>query len=348
MSVQTVRPSALPLPKSLSSSAPSVASSVAGSTKSKLGNNIDRPRAGSSTPPLNGPMSRSTIPVLCHPKSVAMIPRVAAQGLPHKNSHKTVGIPNSTVTSINVSIKKPLNSPTSQPNQSYWRFGQSRNEKNSASNGSREIIRRHSARAASASSDSGNVTPQQSSPVIALRKVSNTSSPSDYGSRKVSTCSTDSNFSNYGRKISCDSNSSVTSGTKSSRKPVIGANSFGAVDARTKKKRSISVINRDKFSSVSASDELIPGSPKHLVKKDDTSSKENVVKEGTRKTSVEEKSESPSSANSSSKVSVDSKLSALSEVTTTTTVPGSSTSTTITVKTKGKFKNNSQPRVTSL
>ena len=251
MSVQTVRPSALPLPKSLSSSAPSVASSVSGTTNSKAVLSNDRPRAGSSTPPSNGPMSRSTIPVLYHPKSVAMIPRVAAAGLPHKNSHKTVGIPNATATSININIKKPLNSPTSQPNQSYWRFGQSKNSCNTAANGSREIIRRHSARAASVSGDSGNVTPQQSSPVIALRKVSNASSTTDYGSRKVSTCSTDSNFSSCGRKISSDSN---CSSVKSSRKPLIGASSFGAADARTKKKRSISIANRDKSSSVSVSE----------------------------------------------------------------------------------------------
>ena len=344
MSVQTVRPSALPLPKSLSSSAPSVASSVSGTANSKVGLNCDRPRAGSSTPPSNGPMSRSTIPVLHHPKSVAMIPRVAAAGLPHKNSHKTVGIPNATATSININIKKPLNSPTSQPNQSYWRFGQSKTSSHNAANGSREIVRRHSARAASVSGDSGNVTPQQSSPVIALRKVSNASSTTDYGSRKVSTCSTDSNFSSYGRKISCDSNSSVTCGTKSNRKPVIGANSFGAADARTKKKRSISIANRDKSSSVSASDELIPGSEKHPAKKNDISPKES-DKQASKKPSLEEKSEPLGTSASSSKVSNDSKLSALSEVTTTTTVPGSSTSTTITVKTKGKYKNY-QPRVT--
>ena len=343
MSVQTVRPSALPLPKSLSSSAPSVASSVSGTTNSKAGLNNDRPRAGSSTPPSYGPMSRSTIPVLYHPKSVAMIPRVAAAGLPHKNSHKTVGIPNAAATSININIKKPLNSPISQPNQSYWRFGQSKNSCNTAANGSREIIRRHSARAASVSGDSGNVTPQQSSPVIALRKVSNASSTTDYGSRKVSTCSTDSNFSSCGRKISSDSNS----GVKSSRKPVFGANSFGAADARTKKKRSISIANRDKSSSVSVSDELIPGSEKHLTKKGEIATKDTGAKDGTRKISIEEKSETLSSSTPSSKPSADSKLSALSEVTTTTTVPGSSTSTTITVKTKGKYNiKTSQPRVT--
>ena len=360
MSVQTVRPSALPLPKSLSSSAPSVASSVSGTSSLKSGVNSERPRAGSSTPPSNGPLTRSTIPVLYHPKSIAMIPRVAAAGLPHKNSHKTVGIPNGTSTSININIKKPLNSPTSQPNSSYWRSGQSKGGSNAAANGSREIIRRHSARAASVSGDSGNVTPQQSSPVTALRKISNASSTTDYGSRKVSTCSTDSNFSSYGRKISCDSNSSVTSVTKSNRKPVIGANSFGAADTRTKKKRSIGISNREKSSdfqssvnkssSVSVCEELTPGSEKHLAQKDVSVSKDPTWKDKTRKIGLEEKPESSSSASPSSKVSDDSKLNALSEVTTTTTVPGSSTSTTITVKTKGnsKIKNNTLPRVTIL
>ena len=223
MSVQTVRPSALPLPKSLSSSAPSVASSAtaSGTSNSKAVTCNERTRAGSMTPPSNGPLTRSTIPVLYNHRTIAMIPRVAIAGLPHKNSHKTVGIPNGNVTSVN--IKKPLHSPTSQPQQSYWRMGQSKPGINMTA-GNRDIIRRHSARA-SVSSGSGNVTPQQSSPVTASRKVSSSSSTTDHGSRKFSTCSTDSNVSSHGRKISSDSNAKLALVSKPHRKSVIGSRS---------------------------------------------------------------------------------------------------------------------------
>ena len=349
MSVQTVRPSALPLPKSLSSSAPSVASSVAGSgiSNSKGGANSERTRAGSTTPPSNGPMTRSTIPVLYNHRSIAMIPRVAAAGLPHKNSHKTIGIPNGNATSINISIKKPLNSPTSQSNHSYWRFGQSKGG-NNMTVGSREIIRRHSARA-SVSGDSGNVTPQQSSPVTALRKVSTSSSTTDYGSRKISTCSTDSNFSNYGRKISSDSNTSVTSITKSHRKPIFGANSFGAADTKAKKRRSINSDNREKSSdlqagnnqssSVTVNNEISLKSGEDCQKKEDIHSNSDFnIKDGPKKVSSDEITTMRPSISPSR--TVDSKQNNPTPLEVTpATVPGSSTtSTTITVKTKGKNK----------
>ena len=361
MSVQTVRPSALPLPKSLSSSAPSVASSAtaSGTSNSKAATCNERVRAGSITPPSSGP--RSTIPVLYNHRSIAMIPRVATAGLPHKNSHKTVGILNGNATSIN--IKKPLNSPTSQPQQSYWRFGQSKAGINMTT-GNREIVRRHSARASSVSGGSGNVTPQQSSPVTALRKISNSSSTTDSGSRKVSTCSTDSNVSSYGRKISSDSNGNVTSVTKSHRKPVIGANSFGSADNKTKKRKSFnSDINGrcvdlqlqiNKHSSTSKNECTNPGSNQirpnsNQTKADSAGDPVNNLESPTELVNVDsvmidvprknssEESQVTVSAATTTATSVETKPtnSTVSEVTPN-SGPVSSTSTTITVKTKGK------------
>ena len=350
MSVQTVRPSALPLPKSLSSSAPSVPSSVAGSgtINSKGIPTNDRVRAGSTTPPSNGPLTRSTIPVLYNHRSIAMIPRVAASGLPHKNSHKTIGIPNGGMsTSVNITIKKPLNSPTSQPSSSYWRFGQSKGGVTMTA-GSREIIRRHSARA-SVSGDSGNVTPQSSSPVTALRKISNCSSTTDYGSRKISTCSTDSNMSSYSRKVSSDSTASVTSSTKPNRKLIVGANSFGAGDTKTKKqRRSVTSDNREKsadlqvvinkLSSVSKNDELAPCSVDDLERKEETPvNLPETITDGVPGKKSSEARSTKASSMSPSRSSIDSKLNnSVSSELTTSKVTGSNTSTTITVKTKGK------------
>ena len=342
MSVQTVRPSALPLPKSLSSSTPSVASSVAGSGKG--GANSERTRAGSTTPPSNGPMCRSIIPVLYTKRSIAMIPRVAAAGLPHKHSHKTVGIPNGNATSINISIKKPLNSPTSQPNNSYWRFGQSKGG-NNMTVGSSEIIRRHSARA-SVSGDSGNVTPQQLSPATALRKVSTSSSTTDYGSRKVSTCSTDSNFSSYGRKISSDSNTSVTSITKSHRKSIVGSNSFGSADTKAKKRRSINSDNREKSSdlqavnnksSVTKNNELRLNSGEDFLNKEDIHPNSDLpIKDGPREVSSEETATVHPSCSPSTTLDSKQNNPTPSEVAPSTVPDSITTSTTITVKTKGK------------
>merc|ERR1739848_187987 len=87
----------------------------------------------------------------------------------------------------------------------------------------------------------------------------------DYGSRKISTCSTDSNFSSYGRKISSDSNTSVTSITKSHRKPIIGANSFGAADTKSKKRRSINSDNREKSPDLQA----LNSKPSSVTKNDE-------------------------------------------------------------------------------
>lgn len=347
MSVQTVRPSALPLPKSLSSSAPSVASSGAGSgiPNAKGRAVTERTRAGSTTPPSNGPMTRSTIPVLYNNRSIAMIPRVAAAGLPHKNSHKTIGIPNGNSTSINISIKKSLNSPTSQPNHSYWRFGQSKGGSNMTA-GSREIIRRHSARA-SVSGDSGNVTPQQSSPVTALRKVSTSSSTTDYGSRKISTCSSDSNFSSYGRKISSDSSTSVSPIIKPHRKPIIGANSFGAADTKAKKRRSITSDNRENNSdlhagnnkslSTTANNELRLSSSEDCQKKKELQSNtDSTLKDGPGKVSSDEMDSLRNSCSPSRTVDLKQNNRGPPEVTPVVGSGPSTTSTTITVKTKGK------------
>ena len=350
MSVQTVRPSALPLPKSLSSSTPSVSSS--GTSK---GPNDERPRAGSSTPPSNGPMSRSTIPVLYNPRSVAMIPRVAAAGLPHKNSHKTVGIPNGMSTSININIKKPLSSPTSQPNSSYWRFGQSKGGSN-ITNGSREIIRRHSARA-SVDRDSGNVTPQQQpSPLPGSRKISTASSTTDNGSRKISTCSTDSAYSSNGRKISSESNSSVTSITKSHRKPVIGASSFGAADTKSKKRRSVTSDNREKdppsvtrktSSASSTSDKVRPKQVDSSVKEEEVKShNENDQSISKDSTNVDDGKELSTNISLNGPPAILEETNTneivMKETASNPVVPSPNTSTTITVKTKGK---NFLPRV---
>ena len=223
-------------------------------------------------------------------------------------------------------------------------------------NGSREIIRRHSARA-SVDRDSGNVTPQQQpSPLAGSRKISTASSTTDNGSRKISTCSTDSAYSSNGRKISSESNSSVTSITKSQRKPVIGASSFGAADTRSKKRRSVTNDNREKdppsvtrktSSASSTSDKVRPKQVDSSVKEEEVKShNENNQSISKDSTNVDDGKELSTNISLNGPPAILEETNTneivMKETASNPIVPSPNTSTTITVKTKGK---NFLPRV---